>query len=67
MDKWVPIYCAVGVNFVTVLHNANFKFDDISFYKKNDSDRRQSISLYQCINILVGIMFFDVVTKAIYK
>jgi len=40
MDKWISIYCTVGVNWVTVLHNSNFKFDDnISFYKIKDSDR----------------------------
>jgi len=46
MNKWVPFYCTIGVNWVTLLHNANFKFNDILFYKENDFDRRQFISLY---------------------
>jgi len=65
MDKWVSLCCTVGYKWVTVMDVVEFEFNDIiSLYKKNDSERRWSISL--CPMILVSIFDDIIVNKVIY-
>jgi len=46
MDKWVSLCCTVGYKWVTVIDSVKLEFNDIiSLYKKNDSERKRSVSL----------------------
>jgi len=45
VGKWVALCCTVGYKWVTVMDGVKFEFNHIiPFYKKNDSERRQSVS-----------------------
>jgi len=53
VGKWVSLFC-VGYAWVTVMDGVKFEFDDIkSLYKKNDSERRKSVSPWYCIDDII--------------
>jgi len=46
VDKWMSLCCTVDYKWVTVMNGVKFEFNDIiSLYKKNDSERKRSVSL----------------------
>jgi len=46
VGKWMSLCCTVGYKWVTVMNGVKFEFNDIiSSYKKNDSERKRSVSL----------------------
>jgi len=67
LRKWVLLCCTVGgYKCVTVMDGFEFEFNNIiSLYTKNNSERRQSVSLYDII--LLSILIDDIiVNKVIY-
>jgi len=43
----MSLCCAVGYKWITVMDGVKFEFNDtISLYKKNDSERKRSVSLW---------------------
>jgi len=46
VGKWMSLCCTIGYKWVTVIEGVKFEFNDIiSLYKKNDSERKRSVSL----------------------
>jgi len=46
VGEWVPLCCTEGYEWVTAMDGVEFEFNDIiSLYKKNDSERKRSVSL----------------------
>jgi len=46
VGKWTPLCCGVGYKWVTAMDGVKFEFNYIiSLYKKNDSERKRSVSL----------------------
>jgi len=62
VGKWMSLCCTVDYKWVTVRDGVKFEFNDmISLYKKNDSERRPSVSR------ITKYIFDDIiVNKVIY-
>jgi len=47
VGKWISLCCKFDYKWVTVMNGVKFEFNDlISLYKKNYSERKQSVSLW---------------------